>query len=68
MYNIKYKSIAEIKEHIKTGDYEIISQLTRGKYKPETVRRQLNSHRTLKPEVIIAANKLINSRERLLSM
>jgi hypothetical protein len=68
MNKITHKSIAEIKKHLRRGDYEMISMLTNMKYKPETIRRMINGQRTINDTVIAACNKLIESRKRLLSM
>ncbi len=66
MNNCRYNTREEIKKHLRHNDYEIISMITKGKYKPGTVKMQMNGYRTLKEPVIEAANKLIESRERLL--
>ena len=68
MQKLKYETREEIKRQIKTGDYNAISSLTKGRYKPDTIRLQINGHRTLKKTVIEASNKLFEYREKFLTI
>jgi len=67
MEKIRYQSKEAIKSKLRRGDYELIGMLTKKKYKQGTVKLQLNGYRTLKKDVIEAANKLIINREELLA-
>ena len=65
MENFKYPTLQEIKPLLQTGDYAIITKMLVGEYTQRSIEAQLRGERTLKPKVIEAANKLIESREQL---
>ncbi len=62
MENFKFKTIEEIKPHLRHGDFVLIAEMLIGKYKLATIRAQLNGERTLKAPVLKAANSLIENR------
>lgn len=64
----KYTTREEIQKHLKRGDYELASIMTKGKIAKETIRSQVLGRRTLKDPVIEVLNKIIESRERLLNL
>ena len=65
MQNFKYKTLDEIKPHLRYGDIQTLAKMLEGVYSIKTIESQLNGYRTIKPKVIEAANKLIESREQL---
>jgi hypothetical protein len=69
MQIFKYKTLEDIKPFLRHGDIPLIAEMVASKYTRRTVESQLHGSgsRTLKPEVIEAANKLIESRELLLN-
>jgi hypothetical protein len=67
MEKIRFTTVEEIKQHLRAGDYLLISQILGGKPTKRTVESQLNGQRTLKENVRTAAVKLIESREELLN-
>lgn len=69
MENFKYTTLEDIKPFLRHGDIPLIAEMVAGKYSRRTVESQLHGSgsRTLQPEIIEAANKLIESRELLLN-
>jgi hypothetical protein len=54
-------AIEEVKSKLpKRCAYSTISGMLGGKYKPETIKAMLAQRRTMSPEVLDAAKKLIN--------
>lgn len=65
MEKFRYKTLEEIKSHLRHGDNVLISEMLEGIYSKKTVNAQLSGARTLKVPVIKAANRLIEHRRTL---
>ena len=65
MEKFRFTTVDEIKPHLRSGDYDLITEMLLGKYSKRTVEAQLGGHRTLKKPIIEAANRLIEYRENL---
>lgn len=62
---ITAEEVAELRKKIRRGDYDLISEMLDGLYKPITVKHMILGYRNMKPLVYEAANRLIETIENL---
>jgi len=55
------QQIEKIKDKLPHGSYPILSAKLDGKYKPGTIKAMFNGHRTMKKEVLEAAEQFIET-------
>ena len=57
--------VTELRKKIRRGDYDLISEMVDGKYKPVTIQHMVLGYRKMRPAVFEAANRLIETIENL---
>lgn len=65
--SVSPEEVAEIRKNLRRGDNVLIAEMLDGLYKPITIQRMIIGERKMKPIVLEAANRLIETIDKLKS-